>query len=79
MYPMTKPIKHLSDMLEKRGFTVSERLSKFLGLRTDRVRVFFIYFNFFSLGVAFVLYIWIALLFLIKDTFWVKRKSSFDL
>lgn len=69
----------LTRFLQNRGMEVCLRLGKFLGMRADKVRVLFIYFNFFSLGIAFFIYLLMACALFVKDIFWIKRPSVFDL
>lgn len=65
--------------LEKYGFSVSSRLSEKLGLRTKHIRIFFIYGAFATLGAWFGVYLLLAFLIKIKDLFYTKRNSVFDL
>ncbi|ATA90527.1 hypothetical protein [Capnocytophaga stomatis] len=74
--------QHLSDFrffLEKYGFAVSSRLSEKLGMRAKDVRIFFIYSAFATLGAWFGIYLLLAFLLRIKDLFYTKRSSVFDL
>ena len=65
--------------LEKYGFAVSARLAEKLGVRAKDVRIFFIYGTFATLGAGFGVYLLLASLLRIKDVFFVKRTSVFDL
>ena len=65
--------------LEKHGFRVSSRLGERLGIKATRIRLFFIYLSFFTLGLAFALYLSLAFLARIKDLIYTKRSSVFDL
>ena len=65
--------------LEKYGFAVSARLAEKLGLRAKDVRIVFIYGTFATLGAGFGVYLLLASLLRIKDVFFVKRTSVFDL
>ena len=65
--------------LEKYGFAVSTRLAEKLGVRAKDVRIFFIYGTFATLGAGFGVYLLLASLLRIKDVFFVKRTSVFDL
>ena len=66
-------------LLEKYGFAVSARLAEKLGVRAKDVRIFFIYGTFATLGAGFGVYLLLASLLRIKDVFFVKRTSVFDL
>ncbi|NQX81403.1 MAG: PspC domain-containing protein [Flavobacteriaceae bacterium] len=72
-------IKKTRYFLESHGFDVLSRLSEKIGLSTIHVRLFFMYLTFFTLGLPFVLYLLMALGLKIKDAFYTKRKSVFDL
>ncbi|MFK8272023.1 hypothetical protein [Capnocytophaga canimorsus] len=65
--------------LERYGFAVSSRLSERLGLRAKDVRLFFIYGTFATLGAWFGVYLLLAFLLRMKDLFYAKRSSVFDL
>ena len=72
-------INKIRYFLESHGFDVLSRLSERIGLSTAHVRLFFMYLTFFTLGLPFVLYLLMALGLKIKDAFYTKRKSVFDL
>ena len=65
--------------LEKYGFAVSSRLAEKLGMRAKDVRIVFIYGTFATLGAWFGVYLPLASLLKIKDLFFAKRTSVFDL
>ena len=65
--------------LEKYGFAVSSRLAEKLGMRAKDIRILFIYGTFATLGAGFGIYLLLASLLRIKDCFFVKRNSVFDL
>ncbi|MFJ1323139.1 hypothetical protein ACILDT_09015 [Capnocytophaga canis] len=65
--------------LEKHGFAVSSRIAEKLGVRAKDVRIFFIYSTFATLGAWFGIYLLLASLLRIKDLFYTKRSSVFDL
>ncbi|MCM2301345.1 MAG: PspC domain-containing protein [Flavobacteriaceae bacterium] len=72
-------INSLRNILERHGFRVSSRLADRLGMRTSNVRLFFIYFSFATLGISFVFYLLLAFMLRLKDMFYTKRSSVFDL
>ncbi|TDS65328.1 PspC domain-containing protein [Myroides indicus] len=72
-------INNLRYFFEQRGFRVSSRLADRLGMRVASVRLFFIYLSFFTLGLAFALYLTLAFLAKLKDLIYAKRTSVFDL
>ena len=65
--------------LEKYGFAVSSGLAEKLGMRAKDIRILFIYGTFATLGAGFGIYLLLASLLRIKDCFFVKRNSVFDL
>ncbi|MDO9262035.1 MAG: PspC domain-containing protein [Flavobacteriaceae bacterium] len=72
-------INPLRNFFERHGYHVSSRLADRLGMRTTNVRLFFIYFSFATLGISFVFYLSLAFLLKLKDMFYTKRSSVFDL
>jgi len=65
--------------LVKHGFNVSTRLADKFGVPVNNIRLFFIYASFATLGISFILYLIIAFMLKIKDFFFQKRPSVFDL
>ncbi len=61
------------------GFNVSTRIADKFGIRVGNVRLFFIYLSFATLGLSFILYLMVAFGIKIKDIFFQKRPSVFDL
>ncbi|MTG98791.1 MULTISPECIES: PspC domain-containing protein [Myroides] len=72
-------INNIRYFFEKHGFKVSSRIGDRLGIKATRIRLFFIYLSFFTLGLAFPLYLTIAFFARIKDLIYTKRSSVFDL
>lgn len=72
-------IHSLRNFFERHGYDVSSRLADRLGMRTTNVRLFFIYFSFATLGISFVFYLFLAFMLRVKDMFYTKRSSVFDL
>ena len=64
---------------ERHGYHVSSRLADRLGMRTLNVRLFFIYISFVTVGLSFGFYLTLAFLLKLKDMFYTKRSSVFDL
>jgi len=63
----------------KNGFNVSTRIADKFGIQVSNVRLFFIYTSFATLGLSFIFYIMFAFSLRIKDFFFQKRPSVFDL
>lgn len=72
-------INTVRHFFEKHGFDVSSRLADKLGMRTSKVRLFFIYISFVTFGVSFAIYITMAFVLKLKDMIYRKRTSVFDL
>jgi len=72
-------IEKLRYYFEKNGFEVCTRIADRLGIRVSKVRFFFVYMSFFTLGIWFSLYLTFAFLLKIKDSIYQKRSSVFDL
>jgi phage shock protein PspC (stress-responsive transcriptional regulator) len=69
----------LKFFLEKNGFHVSSRLADALGMRSNSVRLFFIYLSCVTVGLGFVFYLIIAFVIRLKDLIRAKRNSVFDI
>ncbi|WP_430537313.1 PspC domain-containing protein [Bacteroidetes bacterium endosymbiont of Geopemphigus sp.] len=65
--------------MSQNGFNVCTRVAEKFGIRVSRIRLFFIYTLFVSFGLSFFLYLLLALFIKLKDQFFIKRKSVFDL
>ena len=72
-------MNRLYRFFEKYGLNVCQRMSKVIGIYPRKIRIFFIYFSFFTVVIGFILYLTFALFFKIKDLIIVNRKTVFDL
>ncbi len=72
-------MEKLRNTLEANGFEVISRIADKLGMRAAKLRLLFIYLSFVTLGATFGLYLVFAFFLWVKDGFFVKRKSVFDL
>ena len=72
-------IENIRHYFEKNGFEVCSRIADRLGIRVSKVRFFFVYMSFFTIGIWFSIYLTLAFLFKIKDSVYQKRSSVFDL
>lgn len=72
-------MNRLYRFFEKYGLNVCQRMSKIIGVYPRKIRMFFIYFSFFTVVIGFILYLTFALFFKIKDLIIIKRKTVFDL
>ncbi len=76
---MSNRMDRLRLTLEKYGLDVSYRLAGKFGIPAKNVRLFFIYLSFPTLGLSFILYVFLAFLIRLKDLVRRKRPSVFDL
>ena len=76
---MLKLVYDIRHYFEKHGFYVSSRFADRLGIRAKNVRLFFIYLSFATVGLGFAVYVTMAFLLHLKDLFYTKRSSVFDL
>lgn len=72
-------IEKLKCEFEKRGFEVCHRFGERLGIRPSRVRLFFIYTSFITMGSPLILYLILAFVLRLKDEVSHSRTSIFDL
>lgn len=69
----------LKSFFEPRGFEVCARLGERMGIKASRVRLFFIYASFMTLGSPLIAYFTLAFMMQIKDYINSRRTSVFDL
>ncbi|MCH8555709.1 MAG: PspC domain-containing protein [Schleiferiaceae bacterium] len=72
-------IEELRSTFEKNGFEVCSRLGERMGLKASRIRLFFIYASFMTLGSPLIIYFILAFVMHIKDYIHSRRTSVFDL
>ncbi len=72
-------VEKIKYFFAKNGFNVASRISDKFGIQVSNVRLFFIYVSFATLGLSFIFYIMMAFALRIKDFFFQKRPSVFDL
>lgn len=73
---MLENIRHKA---EREWFGVLTRIGTKLGIPVSKLRVFFIYSTFATAGIFFLFYLGMAFLLWVKDIFFVRRPSVFDL
>lgn len=73
---MKKLIQKIVFFFEMRSFGVSEWWAKKLGVRTSKVRLFFIYSSFIGLGSPLILYLIMGLGLEYKHVFKLKKKKK---
>ncbi|MBC7861376.1 MAG: PspC family transcriptional regulator [Bacteroidia bacterium] len=80
---MSNPVKNVASWFEQQAFGVCEWWGKKLGIRTTKIRMYFIYLSFFTLGSPVILYFFMAFILENKNYFkpsrYKKRKSVWDL
>lgn len=73
-------IKHrIKFHLERKWLGVLSRFGNRLGIPISKLRIFFIYSTFTTLGLTFVMYLFLALLLWLKNRIVTKRPNVFDL
>ena len=72
-------INILRMFFEQNGFEVCSKLADILGIRTKNVRLFFIYASFTTIIGGFLIYLILGFWIKLKDMFYTKRSSVFDL
>ena len=74
-----KIINGLRHKMEREWFGVLTRYGTKLGIPVSKLRVFFIYSTFATVGIFFLFYLGLAFMLWIKDCIVTKRPSVFDL
>jgi phage shock protein PspC (stress-responsive transcriptional regulator) len=72
-------MEQIRGFFEKHGFEVCARLGDSMGIKASRIRLFFIYASFMTMGSPLILYFGLAFLMQIKDSVHSRRTSVFDL
>lgn len=72
-------IEDLKHKLEQQGYEVCSRFGYRMGIDADRIRLFFIYTSFATLGSPVIFYLILAFFLKIKDRFIARRKTVFDI
>tara|TARA_R110002049_G_scaffold245596_2_gene419691 strand:- start:5452 stop:5685 length:234 start_codon:yes stop_codon:yes gene_type:complete len=76
-------IQKIQELFERNFFGVCEWWGNKLGIKTSRIRLFFIYFSFISVGISFFVYLTMAFILehkeLFKKAFVSKKSSIWDL
>ncbi len=74
-----KFITNLRHRVEKEWFGVLTRTGTRLGIPVSKLRVFFIYSTFATVGIMTLIYLMMAFMLWVKDIFITRRPSVFDL
>lgn len=76
-------MKKIQELFERNFFGVCEWWGNKLGIKISRIRLFFIYFSFISVGISFFIYLTMAFILehkeLFKSVFTSKRTNIWDL
>lgn len=76
-------MKKIQELFERNFFGVCEWWGNKLGIKISRIRLFFIYFSFISVGISFFVYLTMAFILehkeLFKSIFTSKRTNIWDL
>jgi phage shock protein PspC (stress-responsive transcriptional regulator) len=76
---MNKAEEKIRMHFETMGFNVCQRFGDRLGIKASRIRLFFIYASFMTLGSPLIVYFAMAFVLQIKDSINSRRTSVFDL
>lgn len=72
-------ISNVRHNIEREWFGVLTRMGTKLGIPLSKLRVFFIYSTFATVGFMFLIYLMMAFTLWVKDIFITRRPSVFDL
>ena len=72
-------VEKIRTYFEKQGFDVCSRTGDRIGIKASRIRLFFIYASFLTLGSPVIVYFALMFLIQIKDSIHSRRTSVFDL
>ena len=74
-----KMIEKIQALVEKRIFGVCEYLGEKIGMKTSKIRLFFIYASFLTFGSPVIIYLIMAFLLDQKDLFKARKSTIWDL
>ena len=74
-----KIIDKIQSLVEKRIFGVCEYLGDKVGIKTSKIRLFFIYASFLTFGSPIIIYLIMAFVLDYKDLFKAKKSTIWDL
>ena len=69
-------MKRIQDFFEKHAFGVCEWWGEKLGLKSSKIRLFFIYLSFLTMGSPIIIYLIMAFILEHKYFFKMKKRSS---
>ncbi len=72
-------IDRIQTLVEKRVFGVCEYLGEKLGMKTSKIRLFFIYSSFLTFGSPVIIYLVMAFILEQKDLFKSRKSTIWDL
>ncbi|MCT4624821.1 MAG: PspC domain-containing protein [Schleiferiaceae bacterium] len=72
-------VDRIRSYFEKQGFEVCSRTGDKLGVQASKIRLFFIYASFMTLGSPLIIYFALMFVIQIKDSINSRRSSVFDL
>jgi phage shock protein C len=72
-------MEKFQSIVEKRIFGVCEYIGKKIGIKTSKIRLFFIYASFLTFGSPVIIYLILAFLLEQKDQFKARRSTIWDL
>jgi len=72
-------IEKIRSYFEKQGFDVLSRTGDRIGVKASKIRLFFIYASFMTLGSPLILYFALMFVIQMKDSIRSRRTSVFDL
>lgn len=72
-------IERIRSYFEKQGFDVCSRTGDRIGIKASKIRLFFIYASFMTLGSPVLIYFALMFVIQMKDSIHSRRSSVFDL
>ncbi len=74
-----KMIDKIQTLVEKRIFGVCEYIGEKIGMKTSKIRLFFIYASFLTFGSPVIIYLIMAFILDQKDLFKARKSTIWDL
>lgn len=72
---MTNPIIRLRSFVEYQAFGVCTKLGEKMGIASGRIRLWFIYISFLTLGSPLIIYMVMAFILNMRQYMWLRRRN----
>lgn len=72
---MNNPLLRLKSFVEYQAFGVCSKIGEKMGIASGRIRLWFIYISFLTLGSPFILYMILAFVLNLRQYIWLRKRN----